>query len=58
MAQTKDPVCGMELDTATAPYNADYRGHTYSFCSESCQQSFQAEPERYLPRADSQARED
>jgi YHS domain-containing protein len=28
-----DPVCGMEVDEATAKHTADYNGQTYYFCA-------------------------
>lgn len=31
---TKDPLCGMPVDTETAKYKAEIRGRTYYFCSE------------------------
>ena len=36
-----DPVCGMKVDRAKA-LTADVGGHTYSFCSAHCRQSFVA----------------
>ena len=47
MATVRDPVCGMEIDPATAAATEEYGGHTYYFCSQSCFTSFVAEPERY-----------
>jgi Cu+-exporting ATPase len=47
MATVKDPVCGMEIDPATAAATEEYEGQTYSFCSQSCHDSFVAEPEKY-----------
>lgn len=58
MAVTKDPVCGMELDAADTGYQTKYQGHSYYFCSEGSQQSFEAAPEQYLHRDASHARED
>lgn len=46
MAQ--DPVCGMTVTIGTARYTSDHGGRTFYFCSASCQDSFQREPERYL----------
>jgi P-type Cu+ transporter len=43
-----DPVCGMTVDPHTAKYRADYRGHTYYFCSAGCRTKFVAHPQRYL----------
>jgi trehalose synthase len=41
----RDPVCGMRVDPRT-PFTAAYGGRTYHFCSESCRQQFEDEPER------------
>ncbi len=47
MATVKDPVCGMEIDPATATASAEYEGTTFYFCSQSCHDRFVAEPEKY-----------
>lgn len=48
MASTvKDPVCGMDVDPATAAYKSEYKGQTYYFCSAGCKKSFDKEPEKY-----------
>ena len=43
-----DPVCGMTVDPHTAKHRADYRGHTYYFCSAGCRAKFVADPQKYL----------
>ncbi len=43
-----DPVCGMDVDPATATQKADYKGRTYYFCAPGCRKAFEAEPEKYL----------
>ena len=43
-----DPVCGMEVDAATAAGKYDYHGQTYLFCNPHCLERFKAEPEKYL----------
>ena len=40
----KDPVCGMEIDAATAAGSSEYEGVTYYFCAEACKTAFDAEP--------------
>jgi Cu+-exporting ATPase len=40
---TKDPICGMTVDEATA-FRAERNGQTYYFCSEHCRQKFLARP--------------
>ena len=46
----KDPVCGMEVDEATARHTAQYQGQTYYFCAPGCKKAFEADPQRYLSR--------
>lgn len=41
-----DPVCGMQVDRATARHT-DYKGTTYYFCSARCQEKFDAKPAAY-----------
>lgn len=41
-----DPVCGMALPAQTHP-TAVYRGHTYGFCSATCQAAFKRAPAQY-----------
>lgn len=50
MDKTKDPVCGMEVDPATAKFKSDYQGKTYFFCSEGCKQKFDQNPESYVKK--------
>jgi YHS domain-containing protein len=44
----KDPVCGMDVDTASATQKAEYQGQTYYFCAPGCWKAFEAEPAKYL----------
>jgi len=44
----KDPVCGMEVNPATAQETIDYQGKTYYFCAPGCRRSFEADPTEYL----------
>src|SRR2546421_467517 len=44
----KDPVCNMDVDTATAAGSSEYKGQTYYFCSPGCVKRFNADPEKYL----------
>ncbi len=41
--ETKDPICGMKVDEATA-LKADREGKTYYFCSDKCRQEFLSAP--------------
>jgi Cu+-exporting ATPase len=47
MATVKDPVCGMDVDPATAAGSEEYEDKTYSFCSESCRNKFVAAPRQF-----------
>jgi P-type Cu+ transporter len=47
MATVRDPVCGMDIDRATAAASEQYQSTTYYFCSESCHQQFVAGPEQF-----------
>jgi len=47
MTTVKDPVCGMEIDPATAAGSEEYEGKTYPFCSQSCLDSFKSDPQKY-----------
>jgi Cu+-exporting ATPase len=47
-AKQKDPVCGMDVDPASAKYHFDYSGRTYYFCCGGCLEKFRTDPERYL----------
>ncbi len=53
-APAHDPVCGM-LVQRDGPYRSEYAGAHYHFCSESCQQRFNAEPARYASPQDAPA---
>ena len=46
-----DPVCGMQVDPATATQKSIYAGETHFFCSPGCRTKFEAEPKRYLKAA-------
>ncbi|MFO0593562.1 MAG: heavy metal translocating P-type ATPase, partial [Polyangiaceae bacterium] len=43
-----DPVCGMEVDPATAEEKAEHAGQTYFFCCDGCKEMFVKEPAKYL----------
>jgi Cu+-exporting ATPase len=43
-----DPVCGMQVDVASARHTAEYQGQTYYFCAPGCKRAFEAEPSKYL----------
>jgi YHS domain-containing protein len=43
-----DPVCGMDVDPATAQHKSEYQGQTYYFCAPGCRKAFEADPKKYL----------
>jgi Cu+-exporting ATPase len=45
-----DPVCGMDVDQATAAAAWEHEGVTYLFCSVGCMQTFRADPAGVLAR--------
>lgn len=53
--KVKDPVCGMEVDMASAAAKAEYKGQTYYFCAPGCKVAFEKEPEKYLAGAGHEA---
>lgn len=48
MAIETDPVCGMEVDTATSELSLELNGTTYWFCGKGCLLEFRDDPETYL----------
>ena len=48
MAKAIDLVCGMGVDTETAPAKADYEGKTYYFCAPGCKKEFERNPRKYV----------
>ncbi len=49
---TKDPVCGMTVNPATA-LHAERDGKTFSFCGEHCRAKFLSTPAGTEPKAKS-----
>lgn len=49
-----DPVCGMQVDPATAQHHTRYQGQNYYFCWEGCLKKFEANPAAFVggPGAD------
>ncbi|MEO7865786.1 MAG: heavy metal-binding domain-containing protein, partial [Sphingomicrobium sp.] len=45
---SRDPVCGMKVDTRSAKFRHDLGDTTYYFCSAGCRDKFTADPDRYL----------
>ncbi|WP_322798923.1 XdhC family protein [Thermoflexus sp.] len=46
-ARARDPICGMEVEIATARYYTDWEGQRFYFCCAGCRQTFLREPARY-----------
>ena len=46
-----DPVCGMTVDPRSAAGSHEYNGTNYYFCSKSCLQKFQQDPESFLQKS-------
>ena len=44
----KDPVCGMDVEPATAAGRTEHKGQTYYFCGSKCKEKFDFNPEQYL----------
>ena len=42
-----DPICKMDVDTASAELCSDYNGKRYYFCAPYCKTTFDAEPSKY-----------
>jgi xanthine dehydrogenase accessory factor len=47
-ATAVDPVCGMDVDVASALHRFERDGQTFIFCCAGCRASFTADPERYV----------
>lgn len=48
MAIEIDPVCGMEVDSATSQLSLDHDGRTYWFCGRGCLLDFKDDPAAFL----------
>jgi len=47
-----DPVCGMDVQADKAAARMQYEGKLYLFCSKSCQHHFEADPKKYIDKAE------
>ncbi len=45
-----DPVCGMEIEIASATPKSEYQGLQYYFCSQDCKKQFDSNPARYAKK--------
>lgn len=46
-----DPVCGMTITKAKAPFSEEHDGSTYYFCSVQCASRFDADADAYAAAA-------
>jgi hypothetical protein len=46
-----DPVCGMQVEVASAPACAVHDGKVFYFCSDRCRSRFEADPARFSAKA-------
>ena len=46
--QTRDPVCGMQVDPDHARHTFDYAGTVYLFCCSGCRAAFESDPGKFL----------
>ena len=51
MGMAKDPICGMSVDEKRAAATSNYRGQTYYFCSVSCKETFEKNPEKFIKQS-------
>ena len=47
MAMLTDPVCGMRIEDDDAAATAEHEGTRYYFCSQTCHDTFVADPAAY-----------
>lgn len=47
-----DPVCGMDVDEATAEWKSLHMGKMYYFCAPGCKKAFDENPMKYLELGD------
>jgi len=51
----RDPVCGMNVNPATAKHIHEHGEKKYYFCAASCAEKFKADPQKYLANPDTAA---
>jgi Cu+-exporting ATPase len=47
----KDPVCGMDIEAATAAGRTEHKGQMYYFCGSKCKEQFDLTPEQYVGKS-------
>lgn len=53
-----DPVCWMDVAVKSIAGQSEYKGQTYYFCSTSCKEEFDKEPEAFANEAKDRVAED
>jgi Cu+-exporting ATPase len=48
---TRDVVCGMTVEEETTEWKSQHEAKTYYFCSPTCKQKFDDDPERFVGSA-------
>ncbi len=48
--RVKDPVCGMQVAPEISAGKSEYKGSTYYFCSVADKETFDKNPEKYIPQ--------
>ena len=48
MDTTNCPVCGMPVEITPDTPSSEHESESYYFCSDSCKEAFDREPEKYL----------
>ena len=51
----RDPVCGMSVNPETSKHRFEHDGTTDHFCSNGCRTKFEADPAKYLDKAEAAA---
>ncbi len=47
---TKDPVCGMDVNSGQSHYKAEHKGKHYAFCCQQCLTKFNQNPSQYTSK--------
>jgi xanthine dehydrogenase accessory factor len=47
LAEARDPICGMSVDTQNARYTSQFQGKTFYFCCLRCKEIFEGSPQSY-----------
>lgn len=50
--KVSDPVCGMKIDKKETKFSKEIDSQKYYFCSQNCQNKFDADPKKYTNKED------